>query len=117
MAKQNNVSELRNLDYNHKENLFDVRQDVDGQYYYDLSDTIYTDEEILNPTNYTRHEITFQDNLFSISQKYYGTKSWWWVIGVTNNIENPFTFRNRVGDELKIINKSLVGSLLDRIQN
>ena len=116
MAKQNNIAELPNLASNHLENLFQVEQDEDGMYYYDLSDTVYLDQDNINPLNYTTHEVTRYDSLYTLSLKYYKTKSLWWVIGVTNNIDNPFVLTENVGEEIKILTPSFVGEMLKTIK-
>lgn len=116
MARQNNINQLPNLDFNHKENLFGVEIDADGQYYYDLSDSIYTNTEVLNPQNFIEHEITAHDNLYSLSMEYYNTNSLWWVIATFNNIDNPFTIRRDVGGILRIPTTGLVGSIVAEIR-
>ena len=116
MFKQNQIIDLPNLAVNHKENLFQVNLGVDDQYYYDLSDTVYLEQEALNPQNYTLHEITRYDNLFTLSQNYYKTRNLWWLIGVANDIDNPFTIRENVGGELKILTPRVVGEILTRIR-
>jgi hypothetical protein len=106
-----NTKELPQLNSNHKENMFSVKRDDDGTIYYDLTDDIHIDPVNLEPTDYIVHEITENENFYSISYDYYNTTNLWWVVPILNNIENPFKLK--VGEKIKLPN----GSLLDNILN
>jgi len=57
----------------------------------------------LNPPDrsddaYIKHEVTQTDTLYSISTKYYQAPDLWWLILITNDAVNPYTFLEDVVD-------------------
>ena len=46
------------------------------------------------------HEWSSTDKLFKLSQRYYGTMDYWWVIGLVNN--KPTDANCKIGDVLLI---------------
>ena len=110
--KRKQIKELSNIDLKHLENMFVIKQDNDGVYYYDLTDTIYMNPDDLTPTSYQEYKISNGDNFYSLSYRYYNTFQLWWVIAIVNNIDNPFEINNMIGKIIKIPVISVVNQIL-----
>lgn len=86
--KQNEISSLSNLDPDNLENIFNVYQDSNGMYYYNLLQTISFPQNL--PLNlFTGYNISYGDTWPYISYKNYNTPNLWWIILLANNILNP----------------------------
>lgn len=93
-------------------NLFNIHEDSHGNMFFNLYNSVQIGDEEANPIFYTEHIATDADNLYHLSQKYYGTISLWWMIGYTNNIRNPFKIS---GKTLKIFKPDTVSTILGEI--
>jgi hypothetical protein len=111
------IPELSSLDSRHLENMFIVKTDSDDNYYYDLTDSLYLNPDTMDSLLFGSYDIQGGDTLYSISNKYYGTTTLWWVVGTTNRIDNPFDLESMVGVSIKIPIKSVVGEILSVITN
>lgn len=86
--KQNQISALEKLHPENMENIFNVYQDSDGLYYYNLLQTIAFPQDL--PANlFNSYNIKYGDTWPFISYKNYNTPNLWWVILLANNIQNP----------------------------
>lgn len=64
---------------------------------------------------YLTHEVDNAEFPDTISMKYYGTPHLWWVIGLFNDIKNPFEEFD-TGSNLRILKPSYLYQLLQEIQ-
>lgn len=117
LKKQNEIPELPNLNPENVANLFRVGVDENGDYYYDLSDTLYLDMSNIGNESYNEYVVSSKDSAYSISNKFYGTPKLWWLVLTANDITDPFTIPSLVGERIKIIKKSLIGKILTIIDN
>lgn len=86
--KQNKIQDLKKLREENFENIFNVYQDQDGMYFYNLLQTIVFPENL--PINlFTTYPIVYGDTWPFISFKTLKSPNLWWIILLANNIENP----------------------------
>jgi LysM repeat protein len=86
--KQNQISALEKLHPENLENIFNVYQDSDGLYYYNLLQTIAFPQN-LPLSLFNNYTVSYGDTWPYISYKSYNTPNLWWVILLANNIQNP----------------------------
>ena len=87
MAKQNQIKELTKLNGENLENCFNVYQETDGMYYYNLLQTIVFPPNL--PENFfTLYNVSHGDTWPLISFKNYNTPNLWWIILFANNIHD-----------------------------
>jgi hypothetical protein len=109
--KQNDVSNVETpLSNQNYENLFNVYQDSDGFYYYNLSRAIYFPSN-LDPTYYTPYAAEVKDTWPLIAWKFYKNVKLWWIICSANQIINP-VIQPFPGYPLKIIKPNVVNNIL-----
>jgi hypothetical protein len=111
--KQNQISELPKLDQENFENIFNVYQDENGMYYYNLLQTVVFPQNL--PLNlFTSYTIKHGDSWPFISYKSFNTPNLWWIILLANNIQNPLAPLVN-GTILKIPKSVLVKEVLTQI--
>lgn len=115
--RRKDIIDLQNVDIRHLENMFVVKEDSDGRYYYDLTDTIFMNPDTMNPLLFEEHEVTSIDTLYGLSLRYFDTRSLWWLVGVVNNINDPFDLNDMVGETIKIPIKSIVSEILTLVSS
>jgi hypothetical protein len=87
-VKQNQLKELPRLNAENFENIFNVYQDQDGMYFYNLLQTIIFPQNL--PANlFTQYVVAYGDTWPFISFKALGSPNLWWIILLANNIQNP----------------------------
>ena len=113
--KQNNLTELIELDTFRYENLFNVYQNENQQYFYNLLAKVNFPEEISEEyyTTYTVGSDLIQYTL--LSYKVYNTISLWWLICAVNRITNPVDFP-AANTQLKILKTQYVRNVLQSIK-
>ena len=111
--KQNQIDELPTLDPENMENMFNVYQDTDGMYYYNLLKTVEFPDNlpIILFDNYTTR---YGDTWPFISFKTYNNPNLWWVILLANKIHNPLTPIPN-GRNISIPKNSVVREILEQI--
>lgn len=112
--KQNNINSLPALDITRYERLFDLYQDTNNNYFYNILKTINFDQTNLTPEIYTLYTVTPGDSYPLISYKQYKTISLWWLICAFNDIQNP-TKLPEPGTQIKILGVELVNNILNNI--
>ena len=112
--KQNAISDLPQLDITRYERLFNVYEDSNGMYFYNILGTVNFDNTNLNPEIYTTYTVLPGDSYPLISYKFYKTINLWWVICSFNNIDNPTKLPTPT-TQLKILNVELVNTVLNTI--
>lgn len=110
---QNNITELPRLKNENLENIFNVYQDDNDFYYYNLLQSIHFPQNL--PDSYfVQYNVTYGDTWPYVSYKVYNNTKLWWVITLANNIVNP-TESLAPGTILKIPNIDVVSEILTQI--
>lgn len=112
--KQNNITSLPNLEITRYERLFDVYEDENSIYFYNILKTINFYQENLAPEIYTVYTTLPGDSYPLISYKKYQTINLWWLVCAFNSIQNP-TKLPSPGTKLKILNVELINNILNNI--
>jgi hypothetical protein len=110
---QNEISELPRLPEEKYENIFQVYQDKDNRYFYNLLQNINLPTELPDGF-FEKYTIEPGDTLPFISYKLFNTIDLWWVICLSNNIENP-TLKLEPGKTLKIFKSNLIQVIISEI--
>jgi len=111
--KQNQIKELPNLEIENFENIFNIYQNPDGTYFYNLLQTIVFPPNL--PSNlFTYYTIVYGDTWPFISYKVFKTPNLWWLIMIANNLHNPIK-KLINGNILKIPIVSVVREVLDQL--
>lgn len=113
--KQNDIkdSDIKKLVPQELENIFNVYKLDNGQYYYNINNTVNFPEEI-NTSIYFEYSTVPKDTWPLISWKHYSSVKLWWIICAINNIKNPVA-NPEPGTILKIIDVDVVRSVLSQI--
>jgi hypothetical protein len=86
--KHNEIEDLPTINVENLENIFNVHQDKDNMYYYNLLQTIVFPENL--PLNlFDSYTVNSGDTWPLISHKTLNNTSLWWIILLANNIKNP----------------------------
>jgi len=109
--KQNNLTELQELDTFRYENLFNVYQNESQQYFYNLLSKVNFPENI-SEEYYTIYTVGNDSVPYTlISYRVYNTISLWWLICAVNQITNPVCFP-APNTQLKILSPQYVREVL-----
>lgn len=115
--KQNNITDLPQLESSRYENIFNVYKDSSTDvYYYNILTTVNFDTANMSPSVYEMYTVEAGDSYTYISYKHYGTINLWWLVCSFNSIHNP-TQLPTPGTSLKILNREHVVNILTRINN
>lgn len=110
---QNEITDLPKLLQENYENIFQIFQDKDDHYFYNLLETIHFPENL--PSGYfDTYNIRPGDTLPFISYKLYKTTNLWWAICLANNIINP-TEQLETATTLKIPKVSILREIIKQI--
>jgi hypothetical protein len=64
---------------------------VDGRFMVDIWDSYRVSTEFLdNDELYVEHIVKQYDRWDLLAEEYYGERAFWWVLAITNNVEDPF---------------------------
>ena len=86
--KQNQIKDLKKLASENFENIFNVYQDQDGMYFYNLLQTVVFPQNL--PANlFASYTIAYGETWPFISFKTLKSPNLWWIILLANNIQNP----------------------------
>ena len=112
--KQNDIDILPLLNNTNYENIFNIYQDSDSRYYYNLLQTVVVPSNI--PDAYFSKYITVPSDTWPyISYKVFGRIDLWWIILLCNSITNP-TIGIDTGVTLKIPKTQVVDAIIAQIQ-
>ena len=111
--KQNQIKELKRLTNESYENIFNVHQDENGLYFYNLLQTVQFPQN-LPPNLFTRYTIVYGDTWPFISFKTLKTPNLWWLILLANGINNPLAPLLQ-GDTVQIPIPAVVREVLSQI--
>ena len=95
------------------ENMFNVYQDENKRYYYNLLQTIVFPQNLPNSL-FKTYKTEWGDTWPLISYKHYNTPNMWWIILLANNILDA-TKIPKVGFELKVPVDAVVQTILSQI--
>ena len=109
---QNNINELPTLDNLRYENIFKVYQNADGNYFYNILNTV-TFGDISNSDLYTTIVVNERMPWPIISFRAYDTIELWWLIALINNVRNPLELP--VGNKIKILKPQYIGPVISQI--
>lgn len=110
---QNKISDLPKLSLEVMENIFNVYQDVDGKYFYNLLQTVVFPQN-LPSSMFTLYNAQRGDTWPLISYKQYKTPNLWWIILLANNIFDA-TKIPKPGFQLRIPAFPLVQEIVNQI--
>jgi len=99
--------------FSHLENLFNVYEDTDGQYFYNILKTVSIPEEI-GPEFFDYYTVGQDDMWPIIAYRFYNNVSLWWLICSANQIQDA-TQKPEAGTVLKIIKNEYVTDILNKI--
>jgi LysM repeat protein len=111
--KQNQIKELARLDVENLENIFNVYQNLDGMYFYNLLQTIVFPQNLPNSL-FESYTAVYGDTWPYISFKTLNSPNLWWAILLANNINNP-TEPIVYGQQIKIPRMEVVRQILTQI--
>jgi len=100
-------------------NLFNILYDSDERIYFmNIFRNYIINEDIeRSVVHYDAHEIDDSEFPDTIAYKYYNSQYLWWVIGLFNNIINPFEeFDTENKEFVKILKTNYLYQLLQEIQ-
>lgn len=110
--KQFEINELSNLLKEDFANLFNVYQNKEHKYFYNINRGLFLKNlDEMAPGYFSQYEIKYKDTWPLISYKIYGTIELWWLVCKANNILDP-TFDPVVGENIQILNREVVDSIL-----
>ena len=98
------------------ENIFEVYVDnvmLDDQYYYNVSETVVIPPE-MEESNYFDYTVIQGDTWPYLAYRFYGDIRAWWLICVTNNVQDPTSFP-KGNTVLKILNRHVARQVLTTI--
>lgn len=111
--KQNQITDLPNLDIESIENIFNVYRDGNGMYFYNLLQTVVFPPNL--PSNlFVSYIVKYGDSWPYISFKTIGTPNLWWLILLANKIMDP-TKIPVAGNTILIPKDSVVKQVLSQI--
>lgn len=115
MTKQNEITDISyTLSPQQYENIFNVYNDTDLGYFYNLLRTINFPSD-LSPDVYNIYIIEPLDTWPTISWKLYNSVFLWWSICALNNIQNPLEMPTP-GTEIKVLKGEYLGNILNNIR-
>jgi hypothetical protein len=113
--KHNEIKDLPKINSENMENIFNVYQDENGVYFYNLLQTITFPENFPYLNLFDSYTISSKDSWPLISYKTLNNTGLWWVICLVNNIINPVT-PPIPGETLRIPIPALVREILNTVR-
>jgi hypothetical protein len=110
---QNSIPSLPYLDNENYENIFDVKTDENGFYYYNLLQSVNLPSNLPKGL-FANYQIVYGDTWPFISYKNYGTPNLWWIILSVNNILDP-TQIPEPGTNINILGTDYVKEVISQI--
>lgn len=97
------------------DNIFKVYEDEDTKLsFYNLYNTVLIND--IAPQYYDKHEFAIGDYWTKLANEYYGDIRLWWIICISNNINNPLDLPEP-GTKLKILKPEIVSEVITQIKN
>lgn len=112
--KHNEIPELAKINIENMENIFNVYQDENRMYFYNLLQTITFPTNL--PLNlFAPYTIGHNESWPLISYKTLKNTGLWWVICMVNNIQNP-VIAPIAGEIIKIPKPAVVREILTQMR-
>lgn len=87
--------------------IFTQFKDKNGNYVFNINDTVTIDLTDTSTNLYRTYIITSKDTYQTISYKMYGTTRLWWVLAKLNNVTDA-TILPTPGDTIIVLNPSMI---------
>lgn len=113
---QNDIADLPRLSNYRLENLFKVYTDANGNYFYNLLNTIVFPEEPDENIYYLWRIPSPNMPWTLISHQIYNTVELWWLLCSLNGIQNAVVFPE-AGTQIKVLMERYVSTVLQQIAN
>jgi hypothetical protein len=114
--KQNDISALAQLDSFRYENLFNVYQDTNSRYFYNILSKVNFPADI-SEAYYNVYVIPENNMPYTyLSYKLYGTIMLWWLVCAVNNIQNPVYYLT-AGTTIKYLKPEYVRLIISQTSN
>jgi hypothetical protein len=111
--KQNEINELSRLDAENLENVFNVYQNENGMYFYNLLQSVIFPQNLPNNL-FDTYISVYGDTWPYISFKTLNSPNLWWIILLANSISNPLEPIVN-GQPIKIPRMEVVREILTQI--
>jgi hypothetical protein len=115
MSLSNNFKKVELNKYN-MANLMKQFRDKNGYIVFNNNDSIGISITDADSNLFTIHKVSYTESYQVISYMYYGTTRLWWLIAKLNDVTDA-TILPMHGSTLKILNPSLVESVLSQLKN
>jgi len=113
---QNEQSDLPSIGPTRFENILSVHKtETNGFHFYNLLKTVRFNIDDMDTRFYYFHRVNRLTPYTILSHSLYGDMHLWWLICVSNNIDNPVEFIEP-GSTLKIIKKQYVSNVISAIK-
>ena len=120
--KQYEISDAPYISEENFANLFNIyfkkeTEEFKNMLTYSINKSIYfSNVDNMSPNNFTFYECKEKDSWSTISYSFYDTIELWWLICKVNNITDPVAFSPLPGQNIKLLNKDLVPSILQHLK-
>jgi nucleoid-associated protein YgaU len=115
--KQFEITDVPEIAKENFANLFNVyARNVDDLTYSINKGLYFENTENLSPNSFSFYTIRERDQWSTISYRFYNTIELWWLICKVNQITDPVENSPKAGTKIKILNKTLVPSILQQIR-
>ena len=112
--KRNDITDINSkIFFQNYENLFNVYETDEGDYYYNISRKIIVPEQ-LNPTTYNDYVLKAGDTWTTLAHVYYGDVRLWWILTATNPEQNPVLLPV-AGEIIRVLTPEVVQTILSKI--
>jgi hypothetical protein len=111
--KHNDIQDLDKINVENMENIFNVYQDENGMYFYNLLQTITFPENL--PLNLFAYTVGYGDSWPLIAHRTLKTTGLWWMVCLVNNIINP-VIAPTPGETIKIPIPAVVKEILTQMR-
>lgn len=113
--KRNEIKDIDKIFFQNYENLFNVYEDSDGLFFYNINRTVNLPDKI--SAFYKEEYVTEHgDTWTNLAYRFYNDVKLWWIICLTNGIMNPCEFP-KPGTILSILNNDVVKTILNTIRD
>lgn len=96
-------------------NIFSQFKDKNGNYVFNINDSISIDLTDTSSTLYYDHIVAAKDTYHTISYRYYGTTRLWWLIAKMNNVTDATKLPEK-STVLKVLNPAYINIVLSSIK-
>ena len=114
--KRNDITDIDvKIFFQNYENLFNVYEDVDGNYFYNINRKVNVPEQ-LSPDSYEDYVLQVGDTWTTLAHLYYSDVRLWWIILASNPEQNPVLLPVP-GEIIRMLNPNVVQIILSSIRS